>query len=373
MKRNLSRTTKTTAFCLMLIMAVTQSGLGQEDSKPAPRRTTIQVRRKAMLLDLDFSRSSKWIVTGGDAIRVFETQSGKIVSTISSAPLTRCVRFSPTEEGRFTTTSDDGKVRVFEVGAAKPKLVINAHPGHGVNGLAYSPDGKTFATASIKYEKGQAGEGQFKIWNSKTGEELFSKTLAAVDCRGVAFSPKGESLAVTLTPRGETKSKVEIYDTREWKLKATVRFSPGFAINTAFSPDGKMIVIAGGECEDRNANSCMPTGKIWIAELDSDTEAFMLRPEPRHGYFRSVSFSRSGRSFVTGTSGRNPSRQAQLQSRDSRTGKLQWTASGGKGDAYGARLSPDGILAAYCESGHIYLVDATSGDRVHEIAVELTK
>jgi len=365
MKRNSAHATWKTAFCVALVLAVMQSSQKDVAEAAPPARATRIRAVEAFLLDLDFSRSSKWIATTGHAVRVFNTQSGKLVSTYSSAPLTRCVRFSPVDDERFATTDNAGYVRIFKVGEAEPKTVIKAHPEHDISGLAYSPDGKHFATSSKKLAYGRPAEGQFKVWDSKTGKELFGKTVAAVGCNAVAFSADGASLAVAMTPRGETKSAVEIYNTKDWKLKDTIEFSPGFALSMAFSPNGKMLVIAGGECEDQKANSCKPTGKIWFAELGSDEPPFMVRPDPRQGYFRSVCFSQSGRSFVTGTS----HDRGQLQSRDTRSGEVLWMTGGIGRHAYGARLSPDGILAAYCVTGHVHLVDAETGEPVYDIKV----
>jgi|GEM_PF-2891608 len=379
MKRNYPDAIRILALCLTLIIISTQKSSAEEadqaDAFPTSGIITV-ARRQAMMLDLDFSRSGKWLAAAGDSVRVFNPRSGKMIMTTATPRTTRYVCFSPIDEKEFVTVADDGKVRIFEVGKAEPKLVVNAHPGRMVLGLAYSPDGKSFATSSVTNDGGELGKGQFKVWDSKTGKQLLEKNVRGA-CQALAFAPDGASLGIAVT-LDMAKSSVEIYDTKDWRLKDKKAFSPGFAASVAFSPDGKRLVVTGGECENRNKNGCNPTGKIWIFELGSDEPPLMLRPEPRHDYFRSISFTESGTTFVTGSSQtvREPRQtflQAELQCRDTKSGELRWAAKGGIGDAYGAKSSPDGILAAYCIDTRVYLVDASNGKKVHEIAVEVTQ
>ena len=61
--------------------------------------------------------------------------------------------------------------------------------GHGsaVRGVAFSPDGKRIATASI--------EGTAKIWDAVSGQELLTLRGHSDKVWGVAFSPDGTRLA----------------------------------------------------------------------------------------------------------------------------------------------------------------------------------
>jgi WD40 repeat protein len=66
-------------------------------------------------------------------------------------------------------------------------LELRCHRGPVV-GLAYSPDGRTLASASI--------DGTARLWDARSGAELHRLQSPSDRARCVAFSPKGELLAV---------------------------------------------------------------------------------------------------------------------------------------------------------------------------------
>ena len=53
--------------------------------------------------------------------------------------------------------------------------------------MAFSPDGKTLATAG--------DDGTARLWNLATGQQIRSLTIGSVPVISVAFSPDGKTLA----------------------------------------------------------------------------------------------------------------------------------------------------------------------------------
>ncbi|HEY9872611.1 MAG TPA: hypothetical protein V6D12_04215, partial [Candidatus Obscuribacterales bacterium] len=67
-----------------------------------------------------------------------------------------------------------------------PKTTLSGH-SDDVNSVAFSPDGKSLASAS--------NDNTIKIWNVATGKLNYTLTKHSDDVNSVAFSPDGKSLA----------------------------------------------------------------------------------------------------------------------------------------------------------------------------------
>jgi WD40 repeat protein len=104
-----------------------------------------------------------------------------------------------------------------------------------VTSVAYSPDGKTFATASV--------DGTVKLWDANTRLEVASPKWGAqpvTSVTSVAFSPDGRTLAIA----GD--NTVRVWDTTApQKEPAVLRGHSAPLYSVAFSPDGRTLAAAG--------------------------------------------------------------------------------------------------------------------------------
>src|SRR5262245_39491406 len=114
-------------------------------------------------------------------------------------------------------------------GTAEPKLEIKESDySEYVYSLAFSPDGKTLASAS--------GDNTIRLWEIKTGRLVNSFAEHSEPVHSVAFSPDGKTLA-----SGSKDRTIKLWDVRAGKLIRTIfngeiGKSYGEVYSVAFSP-----------------------------------------------------------------------------------------------------------------------------------------
>jgi WD40 repeat protein len=126
---------------------------------------------------------------------------------------------------------------VWDAMTGKQLLTYSGH-GEGVrlSGITFSPDGKWIASAG--------NDATIQIWNSETGEKIFTLVGHTGPTFGVVFSPDGQYLASSSTDR----------TVKVWKLPnpgeqivepLTLYGNSGAVYQVAFSPDGTRIASVG--------------------------------------------------------------------------------------------------------------------------------
>jgi RNA polymerase sigma factor (sigma-70 family) len=158
----------------------------------------------------------------------------------------RALAFSP--DGRLLATADaDHSMRLLDVPAGKLFKVLERQDGM-IFALRFSPDGKLLVSGN--------NDGTAKVWDVSTGKLL--KTLQANKDKpvwSVDFSPDGK-LLVTSGPQTEAKyrdGQLVFWNTQSWEAKPIPRKVHGWIDAVAFSPDGQSLAISSthltGLCE----------------------------------------------------------------------------------------------------------------------------
>jgi hypothetical protein len=155
--------------------------------------------------------------------------------------------FSP--DGKtFVTASDDCTAKVWNTDAGKLLFTLKGHQNR-VRSAVYSSDGKTILTIS---------DNMAKVWNAQNGKLLFMSIGHKDDIGNTIYEANGKKTItisdgytgeVLYAPNGKTKlavfnnGDVDIYDVvRNDKLLFTLKGHSSKVLSAAYVPDGKSIV-----------------------------------------------------------------------------------------------------------------------------------
>ncbi len=226
----------------------------------------------------------------------------------------------------ISVSSAGGKPVLLEAEEALHRAVVTSRVlltlrGHtaSVGGVAFSPDGTRLATHSN-------GEGSVKVWDSISGRELLTLSIAPRGGPGttigprVAFSPDGRCLAAII---GNT---AKVWDAAIGKELLTLTGHSGTVSAVAFSPEGRQLATA----------SLDKTAKLWDAE--SGREVMTLSGHT--DFVSSIVFSPDGRYVATA------SEDWTAKLWNAATGRELLTLSGHTGSLPHIVFSPDGKSVA---------------------------
>jgi eukaryotic-like serine/threonine-protein kinase len=219
---------------------------------------------------------------------------------------------------------------------ASHRLTLAGHTG-GVTSVAYSPDGKMLASASI--------DTTVKVWDTATGQPLatLQGQPATVFC--VAFSPDGKTLASAggksspAPADGSGDQSVRLWDVDTWKEKAVFTGDWGAIRSLEFSPDGK--TLAAGTYL-READKVDGLVKLW--DLATGDVRATLRGHEE--VVMSVAFSPDSQKLASSSAWTNP--RVKLWDLTAEPPRVLYEWEG----AWSVAFSPDGqTLAATMPAG----------------------
>jgi RNA polymerase sigma factor (sigma-70 family) len=199
-----------------------------------------------------------------------------------TAPLF-CLAFSPDGKTLASATGDyiketcPGEVKLWDVATGKERARLRGH-SRMVLSLAFSPDGKTLASSSDTV----------KLWDVATGREKLELKPNGGAPWSLAFSPDGKILAAGVGVwEDNTPGFVYLWDARTGKERAVLRGHRGVVACVGFTPEGKRLASA----DSRG------TLKLWDVATARERTSIA---NPESSFLRqSLAFTRDGKTLVT--------------------------------------------------------------------------
>lgn len=218
------------------------------------------------------------------------------------------------------------------VQASRVQFTLRGHTA-GLWDIAFSPDGKRLATASI--------DGTAKVWDAATGRELLTLCCHSAIVYSIAFSSDGTRLAT-----GSWDKTAKVWDAVTGQEILNLRGHTDFIRGIAFSPDGTRLATA----------SIDKTARVW----DARTGQELLTLTGHIGGVSNIAYSPDGKRLATSSWSDEQEHTAKVW--DAISGKLLLTLSGHTSTIYDIAFSPDGKRVATAgDDGTAKIWDSAAG------------
>jgi hypothetical protein len=268
-----------------------------------------------------YSPDGRWILTGnwgnkdgekGPALAILwdaaAWQHGEQVRklTVQHDQAIWSVAFSP--DGRtFATASQDGTARIWDTLTGQPVGEPMRYSG-AVFAVAFSPDGRTLATAGFNIVPllNTVRGGEVRLWDAATGKAKDGPTLLhnGLIVRSLAWSPDGQSLAtggylpgstqlmggsmpITAMQVAAVAGMATVWDVATRKPRGPNLLHADEVRAVAFDPHGSILATA---CRDGVA-------RLWDVPTLRRLPQQFVHPHP----IQSLAFCRDGQLLVTGS------------------------------------------------------------------------
>lgn len=223
--------------------------------------------------------------------------------------------------------------------------------GEPVLAVAFAADGNTLAVV-VETEHTLAtihsGDSPVKLWDTRTAR--LQRALVHPLARAVAFLPDGKTLVSC------SAESLKFWDYRTGKLQRTVEID-GSVHSTAFSPDGKRVLVGGYNMRKIDAlianRSREPESELRVFDASTGKQLLAM---PSEGDVNAAIFSPDGQTIISGHL------DHLLRLWDAQTGKLRQTLAAHSNAILAVAVSPDGsTIASAGRDGKVIVWEAKRG------------
>jgi|GEM_PF-2516099 FOG: WD40 repeat len=223
--------------------------------------------RDLVLLSLAFSSDGKVIASAGGGhlggqdgpakgeVKLWDVATGKALHTIAvENGIVFHVAFSP--DGRLLATASGpgtpvrtspGEIHLWNPATGELVRKLQGHDC-GAYVVAFSPAGKLFASggiatidkAKMTTVRGEHATGDLKLWDLKTGKEVWTRGGHTGTVGAIVFSADGKTLA---SSGGLFDGKVKLWDVAAGTERGTLRFEAEVVLPVALGPKGATGMI----------------------------------------------------------------------------------------------------------------------------------
>jgi WD40 repeat protein len=225
------------------------------------------------------------ILSGSDSIKVFETETGKVVKVLYGQGGT-AENLCLSADNRYLAAIEYGVAELWDMKSWKQVLKKGSYSDRKVMAVALSPDGQELIAGNEKRTADVIGTAKgdliltLKGYLNQVDERILTDSYMywAALVNEAKLSPDGKYIAV-----GRTGNNAKIIDFKTGKVFKTLKGHKSMVISLSFSSDGKYLATGGLD------------GKVIIWEIESGTpvRTFSFADEKEAIY--SLDFSHNGK------------------------------------------------------------------------------
>jgi RNA polymerase sigma factor (sigma-70 family) len=260
------------------------------------RLGTTRLRHEGSVTSFAFSPDGRTLAsTATDGVRFWDLATGEPalgLPTIRAPIGVSSVAYSP-DGTKLAIGHYVGMIQFWDLAAGKERFHRKV-PNGFVHGLAFAPDGRTFATVTSE-------DSHVRIWDVDTGQERRALAFKEWAIRGpLAFSADGKRLGLGTTLRSGGEELITIWDLAGGGEPIVIRNAHYTWMGSlAFTPDGTLISAG---CDVRRVPdeaqpvTALPRIRIW--DPGTGRKLRELDPGPGPGTCEAA-LSRDGKTLVS--------------------------------------------------------------------------
>jgi WD40 repeat protein len=194
--------------------------------------------REGDMLRVAFSPDGATLAAGGGdgVVYVWNRSTHRLKARLTGHTLAvTVVAFAP-DGCALVSGSQDGTIRCWDAVTNQARWAVPVRPGvvaSAVLCVRFSPDGKIVATSVAR-------DASIGLWESATGQGLFSLRGHADFIGAVDFAPDGTGLVA-----GDSRGYLTIWDLASRRPRISWNTHSGWITSVAYSADGRTLVSAG--------------------------------------------------------------------------------------------------------------------------------